>query len=141
MKRKAQSSIEFAAIMSVMFLIFIIFFYAVSTRLTSTQRDNEISMLEDLGTFLQNELRLATTAEDGYYREFEIPETLNGYDYTINITDYGGLGFSDIILRYVNHSFQYSHVLPVGNVTGSIDKNINTTIKVRKINNVVVVNT
>lgn len=141
MRKKAQSSIEFASIIGVMFLVFIVFFYAVSTKLISTQRDNDISMLEDLGLFVQNELRLATTAEDGYYREFEIPETLLGKEYKINITNYGDIGYTDIILSYVNHTLEYSHVFPVGNVTGEINKNLNLTVKITKVNNLVIVST
>ena len=139
--KKAQSAVEFAALMAIMFLIFTIFFYAVSTKMVDIQRDNDAAALEDLGSYVQNELRLATIAEDGYQRVFEIPSSLSGRDYNINITRYGGFGHTDLVIGYVNYSMDYEFVLPIGNVTGSIDKNKNTSVKVVKRGNLVVVST
>ena len=140
--KRAQSSVEFAALVTLMFLIFTVFFFAVSTKLSGIQRDNDKMVLEDFGSYVQNELRLATIAEDGYYREFDVPRSLSGRDYEIEIINYPNIEHTDMVIRYVNYSIDYEYVLPVGvNITGSIDKNRNTTVKVIKQDNVVTIST
>lgn len=141
MNTKSQSAIEFSILMSVMFLIFTIFFFAVGIKLSDIQRNNEISLLEDLGTYVQNELRLASSAEDGYYREFELPKTLFGRDYDIEISDYGGSGITDVVLKYVNSTIVHEVVMPLGNVTGTIDKDASTIVIIVKQGNQVIVTT
>ena len=140
-KKKAQSAVEFAALITLMFLIFTVFFFAVSTKLIDIQRDNDAAALEDFGNFLQNELRLASIAEEGYYSEFDIPKSLSGRDYNISIVTYEYIGHTDLVIEYVNYSIDYGYVIPVGNVIGSIDKSKNTTVKIVKQGNVVVVST
>ncbi|MFH1398937.1 MAG: hypothetical protein ABIG95_02405 [Candidatus Woesearchaeota archaeon] len=140
--RNAQSSIEFALLVTFMFLIFTVFFVAVSDRLASIYKEREIILLEELGAYVQNELRLAGSAVDGYYREFEVPLDLNGYDYEIIIQDYAaeGLNQTDLIVHYANHSLDYDHVLPVSKlVTGSIVPKLNTTVVITKTDGVVFV--
>lgn len=138
---KAQSAVEFASLVTLMFLIFTVFFFAVSTKLTNIQEDNDRLLLEDLGSYVQNELRLANIAEDGYYRTFEVPRTLLGKDYEINITKYEDINHTDLVVRYINHSIDYEYVVPIGNLTGKIDKNKNTTVKIVKQNNIIIVST
>lgn len=139
--KKGQSAIEFTVLMGMMFLIFTVFFFAVSTKLLDIQKENEASLLEDLGNYVQNELRLAVIAEDGYFRQFQLPATIGGYDYSINITTYIDMNHTDVIFSYINYTEQMQYVLPVGNITGSIDKAKNTTVTVKKQNNVVIVST
>lgn len=139
--KKGQSAIEFTIIMGMMFLIFTVFFFAVSTKLLEIQKSNKESLLEDLGAYVQNELRLATIAEDGYFRQFELPATLGGFDYKVNITKYGLMNHTDIVFSYVNYTDTFEYVLPVGNVTGNIDKSKNTTVTIVKRGNLVVVST
>ncbi len=139
--KKAQSAVEFAALITLMFLIFTVFFFAVSTKLIDIQRDNDVASLEDFGTFLQNELRLASIAEEGYYSEFNIPNSLSGRDYNISIITYEDIGHTDLVIEYVNYSIDYEYVIPIGDVIGSIDKSKNTTVKVLKQGNVVIVST
>ncbi len=140
---RAQSSMEFAVIISFMFMILTIFFWAASERLSEIQDQNDKALLEDMGSYLKSELQLAAGAVDGYQRQFEIPRRLAGWQYQIVVNPYSGtdINHSEIILSYVNHSviYEYTIAVPI-NVTGSIDPMESLDVNVSKLNNIIYIN-
>lgn len=141
--KKSQSSLEFALIVTFMFTVLVVFFSASTQRMIEIQIENDRALLEDLGTFIQNEIGLATVAADGYMRVFEVPRTLSGREYNITIYEFTGtnLNHSEIVISYVNYTIDYEYILPLSlNVSGSIDQNVNTNVTIRKKDNNVLVN-
>ena len=85
-KRKAQAAIEFIVLLVILFSVFMV--YTVSTRksIDDIRDKKEIILLNDVVKMARQEVLTAVKVEDGYYRKFELPETLEGVNYTIGIT-------------------------------------------------------
>ena len=81
----------------------------------------EYIFLKDLALKLQTEINLAATAEDGYQRQFTIPDRLgNTVNYSIIIKN------NETLIVYSDKSL---HVVSVPKVIGNITKNTNTITK------------
>ncbi|MBS1266593.1 MAG: hypothetical protein MAG795_00560 [Candidatus Woesearchaeota archaeon] len=141
--RRAQSSVEFALIISFMFIVLTIFFSAASERLSEIQAQNDKILLEDFGSYLKNEIQLGAVAVNGYERQFEVPEKLAGREYIIKINPYSGtdINHSEVVLKYVNHSVIYEYTIPVSiNVTGQINQKESPIVNISKKNSIVFIN-
>lgn len=85
--KKAQTGIEFFILLIAVAIIFSILLGVIQvTLLDKTNEKNEIIFREKALT-IQNEINLASSASDGYRREFYIPEKIIGKDYEISIID------------------------------------------------------
>ena len=86
MKMKAQSSMEFFALVGLAFLA-VVLFAAISANEVKEFRDQkEFFLIKDLALKLQKEVTLAADAEDGYARSFTLPEKLESIvDYFVQI--------------------------------------------------------
>ena len=117
---------EAALIITVMALGIIIFMAVMSGKLTETKQKKDRELLEDIAFVLQKETTLAASAEDGYYREFEIPQTLNGRNYTINLRG------SDLEVAYTDYleGTQAVTLLPQG-ISGSPCTGTNSLQKIK----------
>jgi len=127
--KKGQSSIEFLILVGALLFIFILFlglFQQNISQKTIEQRNQEIT---ELALTVKNEISLATEASDGYQRQFEIPKTLLGKDYDINVTQ------GSVYIR--TKDGRNALALPVYNVTGEINK---TTNNIRKVNGSIYLN-
>ncbi len=144
MPRKSQSSLEFTVIISFMFIIFLAFFYVIGNRLVQIREDNDRMLLDDFGDYLKNEVSFASTSVDGYERSFEVPSTLSGRNYNLKINDYtmAGINHTEMELSFENYSIEYSYVvmLPL-RTKGAIDQKKNTTIVIKRVNNIVYLDT
>ena len=80
---KAQVSSEFYIFMGIAFLVTIsVSIYSFEQiRTFNFQKENEDA--KDLAIKLQRELLLASTVEEGYVRNFNIPDKINNKDYTL----------------------------------------------------------
>ncbi|MBI2135348.1 hypothetical protein HYU09_05125 [Candidatus Woesearchaeota archaeon] len=81
---KSQLSMEFFMLAGLAFITVIIF-VGVSAREIGELRDTkDFLLIKDLGLKLQKEVGIAAYVEDGYVREFTLPDKLdNSVDYSI----------------------------------------------------------
>ncbi len=114
---KSQTAIEFLILVGVMLLFFTSFFLVLGGNIEDKASDNLNKNVNEVALLVQEEIGLASDSVDGYYREFKVPQDINGLDYDINIV--GGL----VYIESVNE--KYSIALPVQNVSGEIEKGVN----------------
>lgn len=111
MDSKAQISAEFFVFLGLAFLIAIAFEIASLDQLNDFRIQKESEAVKDLAFKLQKELLVAATVEDGYVRAFEIPDTLDGINYTLTTIN------STITVESKNSLFIVSIPNSVGNVS------------------------
>lgn len=130
--RKAQSSIEIVLLISFMALVSAVFLLAINERMTWIQKQKDIKLIEDMGSVIGDEITLALGVEDGYSRTFEIPQTLRGINYSVEIWSSSDMktNHSELVLQYVNFTKRHEtvRILPK-RVNGIIYKGKNNITK------------
>lgn len=126
---KGQTAIEFMIIFGAIFFFFISFMLVIQNNLADKTREAIDLSLNEIAFSVQDEIALAHSSSDGYYREFALPEKVLGKDYSINLT------LRSVYL--ITEDERHSVALPVLNVTGFVQKGNNT---IRKEDNEVYLN-
>ena len=85
--RLAQVALEFSLFVILSFMILGAFLFAIRGRLTELSSERDAKEINDLANRLREEIFLASIVQDGYSREFTLPEKLNSKVYTIEISD------------------------------------------------------
>ena len=80
---RAQIAIEFIFLVSVAFIMLLIFLKAVGDQADELNEKKEFILVKDLAYKIQYEINMATQVKSGYNRTFFIPEKLDNNDYTI----------------------------------------------------------
>lgn len=84
MKDKSQLSMEFFTLAGMAFLAAIIFAGLSVNEMREFKDAKDFSLIKDLGLKLQKEVSIASYVEDGYERDFTLPDKLeNSVDYYI----------------------------------------------------------
>lgn len=118
-KKNAQAAVEFIMLIVILFSIFMVYTISTRNKMDEIRNKKEYNLLKDVTMMAQNEVLTAVKVEDGYYRQFELPDTLEGINYTINIT-------GQVIAAY---SENHEYVMIIPHVNGTIKKGINTITK------------
>ncbi len=127
MKRgnKGQSTIEFTVLVSFMILMFSIFFVLIGQKLVELRFERNTEIALALKSVVNTEFQLAKVAENGYFRQFKLPASIEGMNYDISITNSTELniivGQEEIHMRLPN------------NISGNISKGLNNITKENKI--------
>ena len=108
---KAQAGFEFIALVGFMFMIFVIFLGIINQRTVEFQEEKNQQSLKDLGDVIKKEIELATKAEPGYSRAFNLPPTINSKHYNVTVQK-GGL-VTNIVLTFYSFSSQFAYVVKV----------------------------
>jgi len=111
MGSKAQVSVEFFILMGMAFLIAIAFEIAALDQLKDFRVQRESDSVKDLAIKLQKEVLIAASVEDGYIREFTIPNNLDSVNYTLTTLNY------TITVESKNSIYTISIPNSAGNVT------------------------
>lgn len=85
-KLKAQSSMEFLALVGILLLVFVAFYAIVFERITLMNDEKKILLGQDVATKVQKEILIASKVSDGYQRTFTLPPTIEGMNYSIFIS-------------------------------------------------------
>lgn len=125
--KTGQVAIEFFIFMTIAILVSFIFLTLIAEDLSDEKDIEKKELLKDVVYHVRNEINLAHTVENGYYREFTVPEFLHQYDYEI-------MRRQDELIASID-PFSYSVIIP--NITGSITKGTN---KLRKQDDIVYLN-
>lgn len=126
---KSQSAMEFVILASFMLLVILGFFSLTSSRMIEARQEGNRKIAEDIAKFAYREIEIAKSVNDGYSRVFEIPQSVNGINYTLSLLD-----SRELVVSYLNE--EYVQFLPT-NVTGNVIKGIN---RISKVNGIVLLN-
>ncbi|MBI3035209.1 hypothetical protein HYY71_02705 [Candidatus Woesearchaeota archaeon] len=117
LKPRAQSAIEFIVLASFMTLVILGLFAVTGSRALEAKEEGNRKTAEDIADFAYREIEIAKSVNDGYTRVFNMPQTVNGVNYSIALLDN-----RELIVNYLGNE----HILFVpANVSGSIGKGIN----------------
>ncbi len=110
--KKSQTALEFIFMFSFMFILFIGMMGALSNRLNDAKKDNEQALIKNTQDMIIQEIKLSEITEDGYFRRFELPNTINGGEYSVAIQN-------NMTLVITKEDKEFIKILPF-NVTGNI---------------------
>jgi uncharacterized protein (UPF0333 family) len=85
--RRGQTSLEFIVLAGFMLFVFTAFIFVVKERSNIANQQVRYNELSSVAQSLNQEVINAYRVQDGYTRTFEIPNTINGEQYTIKVTD------------------------------------------------------
>jgi hypothetical protein len=97
--RKAQTSMEFVILTGFMIIAFSVFYITIQAKLVEANRDSTDISARQVETLVVNEIKVAESVGDGYYREFELPQRVNGLDYNVSIMSGMG-GMPEVVVKY-----------------------------------------
>ncbi len=126
---KSQFATEFIVLASLMLLALLVFFAITSSRMLEAREENNRKISEDIANVAYREIEIAKSMSDGYTRLFLMPKSIDGVDYTINITDN-----RELLVNYSD--YEYVKFLP-SRVIGNITKGLN---RISKINDIIYIN-
>lgn len=118
-KRGGQVAIEFIFLIVVAFAVSIIFTYALIDKTQQLNDEKEFVAIQDISFKIQNEISIASNAESGYMRDFELPNQTHFIDYNISVTG------NSLIIRTENKEY----VLYVPSFDGNLTKGWNRICK------------
>ncbi|MBI5392967.1 hypothetical protein HZA96_03795 [Candidatus Woesearchaeota archaeon] len=120
-KKRAQTALEFIFMFSFLFILFIGMMGALSSQLHDVKLEHEFQQLQSIQDYIIQELKLAKTVGEGYYRTFNLPQTIGSEDYQISIEN-------NMSLVITLNEHEYVKILPF-NVTGNLTQGENNITK------------
>jgi hypothetical protein len=119
---------EFVILTGFMLIAFLSFYMIIQSKLVEANRDTTDRAAKQIETMVVNELRVAESVTDGYYREFELPQRINGMEYSISIMSGVG-GTPEVVTKYSGKERVY--FVPQGYVDGAsnVAKGLNNVTK------------
>lgn len=109
---------EFVILASFMLLVILGFFSLTSSSMLEAREEANRKIAQDIAELAYREIEIAKSVNDGYRRAFEMPQSVNGVNYSIKIIDN-----RELIVDYLGQ--EHVKFLPA-NVTGSLAKGSNT---------------
>lgn len=128
--KKSQTAIEFTLLIGFVLFVFTIFFVIININSEDKQSQKKQIAIDEVAESIKDEIDLAYNSQEGYIREFVLPQTLDGLDYEVNLTE-------DIVDVYAIYS-KNKVSLRVKEISGNISKGKNV---IRKVNGWVKINT
>jgi len=74
----SQSAIEFLILTGFLLFSFTIFFGVIQGNMSDKLKERQDLAVKSVAITVQDEINLASQSMDGYYRQFKIPEEING---------------------------------------------------------------
>jgi uncharacterized protein (UPF0333 family) len=121
-KKRGQVAMEFLLLISIAFMIFLVYIMVTRNKVVDISMEEEYIQLQDFTDSTRNEILVASQVEDGYYREFTLPQKIGDkYEYTIYINQ----TTDQLLINTTNH--QENTEIP--HVNGTIQKGTNIITK------------
>ncbi|KYK25562.1 hypothetical protein AYK26_07810 [Euryarchaeota archaeon SM23-78] len=120
-KKRAQGSLEFVVISSVMFLVLTGLVTVIEGRMTGAYKERIYNRMEGLGNLIDTEIRLANSVQGDYSREFFLPPVIEGYNYTVGL-----INKKEVVIEVEGMEY---YIFLDNNISGDIDKGTNTIAK------------
>ena len=119
--KKSQTAMEFFVLIGLASLTTVVFILASLDQIKEFYDKREDIVIKDLALKLQTEINLAATSENGYHRQFTIPEKLRDtINYSVVIKK------NETLIVYSDKSL---YAVSIPKVSGNITKNTNTITK------------
>ncbi|MFH1803148.1 MAG: hypothetical protein ABH864_06915 [archaeon] len=129
-KSKAQSAIEFMLLVGAVMIVTLSLVGIFQNTVAKKSIEKRNFVIQELALEIQNEINIAAKSSDGYVRQFDIPETVAGKEYSVGLYE----GYV-----YLNTSDgKHALAVPTYNATGQLIRGGTNTIK--KINSTIFVN-
>jgi hypothetical protein len=110
---------EFVILTGFMLLAFLVFYIVIQSKLVEANTNNVDSAAKQVELLVVNELKMAESVTDGYYREFELPSKIGGINYAISIMP-GVSNTPEIVVKYNGRERVY-FVSQVNGSAGYVD--------------------
>ena len=104
-QKKAQSAIEFVSLATFMFIVMVVVFAVVGSKLSEAREQANQQIAEDIASLVYREIEIAFSVNCGYARTFEVPKSVNGIDYNIEVVDN-----KELVVNYLD--YEYVKFLP-----------------------------
>ena len=117
MKKRGQVGLEFMMVTGIALFTLIIFGVVLYEIMTSKQDEKAEIMAEDLVLSIRQEITFASTAQPGYFRIIELPQNIEGREYSVKLYELNN-EISYFELNITNAYF--SQYVPF--TTGSLEK-------------------
>lgn len=111
MNRHGQTAVEFLVLLGFMTLVFTLFLIVVSQRTAFSNEQARYLELRSIGETIEQEVSLAYRVAPGYARTFELPLTVDGKSYVVDLRPLPPSPASEVIIR--TDEFEYVLFLPV----------------------------
>ena len=114
-KEKGQVATEFMIFVGLGFVLAIVMAAIGTSQIKELSNYKEDILTKDLALKVQSELNLAAEVEEGYIREFEVPQELDNINYSIFIVN-------DVLTVKSKNSL---YVVPIPKLVGNVTKGTN----------------
>ena len=82
---KGQISLEFMFVIMLLLFLTILFVIASGNKMNEFKNEKDVFLLRDTASSVRNEVKIAYAMDSGYVRSFDVPDTLEGLNYSIVI--------------------------------------------------------
>ncbi|MEM2131252.1 MAG: cohesin domain-containing protein [Candidatus Woesearchaeota archaeon] len=82
-KKKSQISFEFIIIFGIVFMVLTGFILIIKTKISEINEEKEYQEAISLINNIKTEILIASSVNNNYYRKFELPNKINGYEYNL----------------------------------------------------------
>jgi hypothetical protein len=113
---KAQVAFEFVILVSVAFMVLLVFTTLIRSNFRDAREDSLQYKLKDLALSTQSEITMVVSLQDGYVRSFSLPLNIGGVNYDISQENH--------TLYFNSSDSEYSVIVP--DYQGTIVKGSNT---------------
>ena len=121
-QKKSQILMEFILLSGLALIVTIIFVESINQN-KDLHQTQEFLLVKDVVLKIQNEIGITSFVEDGYSRQFELPDKINYKNYNISI-------INNTLVVWTNFtSFNTIFTTRILNITGYLKKGLNTITK------------
>lgn len=125
---KGQTALEAAFLFTFMIMTLVLFLLVIGSKYAEIQEQKVRQILDNVGLQIETEIKVGASAQDGFYRQFELPNKAAGRAYYIKFRNASLLGtpttlanFSEVAIGFLNSSFVYeTSVFLPPNIKGNI---------------------
>lgn len=127
--KSGQGAVEFLILVGGVLFFFVVFLFIIQEDTADKLNERKNLALKEIASIVKDEIAFAFESIDGYYRNFELPNTLDGINYDVSIVN-------EFVYARTTDG-RHALALPVLNVTGQPIIGSNA---IRKINGTVFLN-
>lgn len=127
--KSAQGAIEFLILIGGVLFFFVVFLFIIQQDTGEKLKERRNLALKEIASIVKDEIAFAFESTEGYSRNFELPNNLDGINYEVSI-------INEFVYAKTTEG-EHALALPVLNVTG---QPVIGTNSIRKINGTVYLN-
>ena len=123
--KAAQSAMESALLITFMTFVVIVFLALGTDKFLDVKKNKDKEPIHEVAEVIDTEIKLGASAQEGYSRVFELPYSIVGHNYTIELQNN-----SAVYISYDNYLDNYTAFVIIGqNINGTIQPGLNLITK------------